>query len=427
MKAIMLVCILVIFVFGISTQNGFTDEFDWPRWRGPNGDGISMDTDWNPEALAGGPKILWKVDVGGSHSNVAIKDNRLYTMGNKGKENIVYCLNAKTGKEIWRHSFERSTDFQSTPTIEGEYVYALSSSGILFCLNIKNGKIRWKKDLVSEYDVIRPFYGFAGAPVVEGDLLILTANNSGVALDKKTGEIVWGSDKPPEKIHENVGFTTGTDYATPVLYDYEEKRYAVISSWEGIHSVEVETGKVLWLYEWELYSGHQVADPLIFDNKVFITQYWKKLGCVLLDIAKGEPKVLWKNQNMSSNISSPVMIDGYIYGVEGGPEVGFSILRCLDVETGEVMWEEDLKTMENSRGPKTVSLMAADGKLIILEEEGTLRIAEATPLSYNEISSGDVLEGERKFKKFWTYPVLCMGKIYCRNYFGDLVCIDVSK
>jgi outer membrane protein assembly factor BamB len=123
---------------------------------------------------------------------------------------------------------------------------------------------------------------------------------------------------------------------------------------------------------------------------------------------------------MSSDNSSPVMIDGYIYGVDGGIEVHHSSLQCLDFETGEVMWEKDLDT-------NSISLMAANGKLIILEERGTLRIAEATPSAYKEISSCDVLAGEKKFRQFWTPPVLYKGKIYCRNYSGDLICIDVSK
>ena len=152
----------------------------------------------------------------------------------------------------------------------------------------------------------------------------------------------------------------------------------------------------------------------------FIEQFKKIHGSVLLDIRGREPKVLWQNQSLSSDVSSPVLINGYIFGCAGGPYYNHGLLRCLDVETGEVMWEEDLET-------ETITLMAADGKLIILEDNGTLRIAEATPSSYREISSGDVLDGEQKIRKFWTPPVLCNGKIYCRNYNGDLVCIDVSK
>jgi len=301
---------------------GIADDLGWPRWRGPNGDGISMETGWDPKALEGGPKIVWKTNVGLGYSNAVIKGKYLYTMGNEDEEDIIYCLNSETGKEVWRYSYPHKFfggyggATQSTPIVEGMYVYALSIEGILLCLEAKNGKLRWKKDLVSEYDVVKPYFDFGGSPVIEGDLIILTANTSGIALDKKTGEMVWGSDKPPEDFR--LYASTGPHYATPIIYDYEGKRYAVITSYLGIHSVDVETGKVLWLYKWEPFRNIHVSDPLIFDNKVFITQY-NRGGSILLDIIRGEPNVLWENKNMSSDTSSPVLINGYIYGCEGGP------------------------------------------------------------------------------------------------------------
>jgi outer membrane protein assembly factor BamB len=380
-----------------------------------------MESDWDPDALAGGPNILWSVDLGKGHSNVAIKDNYLFTMGFQDRENFVYCLNAETGEEIWRYSYEsRSGTFgpQPTPIVEDKYVYALNIEGVLMCLKVKNGKRRWVKDLVNEYDVVEPYYAFSGSPVIEGDLLILTANTSGIALNKKTGKKVWGSDIPLETLRLPYG--TGPHYTTPVVYDSKGKRHVIISSYIGLHAVDVETGKVFWLYEWEPLRGVQTTDPLVFDKYVFITQYDEKYGSVLLEIEGGEPQVLWESLNMESNISSPVLIDGYIYGVDGGPYPKRGSLQCLDAKTGELMWEEKLNG-------KPISLMAADRKLIILDEKGTLYIAEATPASYKEISRCDVLVGEQKFRQFYTPPVLCNGKIYCRNGNGDLVCIDVSK
>jgi len=436
MKSRILVCVLVIVVLGICTQYGIADEFDWPRWRGPNGDGISMEADWDPEALHRGPKILWKVNVGMGHSNVVIKGKYLYTMGHEGlisdkvSEDTVYCLKVKNGKTAWQYSYscisgKWGMGTQVTPVIDGSYVYTLSIQGDFFCFNAKKGMVQWKNNIVEDYDVQIPLYEFAGSPVIEGDLIILTANTSGIALNKNTGEMVWVSEKPPENLR--LPYSTGPHYATPVLYEYEGKRCAVITSYVGVHSVEVETGKLLWSYKWEPFRAVQAADPLIFNNKVFITQYFKHNGSVLLDIGGGEPKVLWKNLNMHSEFSSPLMIDGYIYGVRGGPERRLYSYLCLDVETGEVMWEEDLRTREKQVRPNQVSLMAADGKLIILEDDGTLRIAEASPSSYKEISSGNVFGDERKSRSFWTHPVLCNSKIYCRNRAGDLVCVDVSK
>ncbi len=390
---------------------GKTGEVGWPRWRGPNGDGISTETDWDPKALAEGPKILWRFNLGLAHSNVVIRDNRLYTAGSIG----VVCLNAETGEQIWLFEDGSFLDSKSTPTLDGGNLYFVSRGGVLFCLRAKNGKLRWMRDLVFEYDVKKPKYGFGASIVVEGDLLVLTANTSGVVLNKNTGAKVWESSKPPKG--ENSG------YSTPVLYDYNGIRLAVFAGYKGVHAVDVKTGKELWLHEWEVHH-RQVVDPLIFDGKVFITRYFGA-GCFLLDVGGGEPKVLWKNRNMSSDTCSPVLIDGYIYGCDGGPEVGYVILRCLDVRTGDLMWEDDLKAKGEAR-TEAVSLIAADGKLIILKENGKLIVAEATPTEYREISSCEI-PAEAKIKQWWTYPVLYRGRVYCRNYGGDLVCIDVSN
>ena len=228
MKKRTIVCALIIFMFGISTQYGIADDSDWPRWCGPNGDGISMEIKWNPEALSGDPKILWKADVGMGYSNVAIKDNRLYTMGMKG----MFCLNAETGKEIWQYSEVMLSGPKATPTIDGKYVYILSEAGTLFCLRVKNGKLRWQKDLKREYETESIPYGYGGSPVIVDDLIILNVNTAGIALDKKTGSLMWASPVHTKKVNLN-------DYhATPVLYDHEGTRCTLLFSGIGLSLVE---------------------------------------------------------------------------------------------------------------------------------------------------------------------------------------------
>jgi hypothetical protein len=392
------------------------EEFDWSRWRGPNGDGISWETDWDPNALAGGPKILWKVNVGTGHSNFAIKDNRLYTMGRTERKAVMYCLNAYTGEEIWRRTFEQSfAEPNTTPTIDGKYVYALSSKGILYCLKSKNGKVRWETDLTAEYDVVEPTYGFGGSPVIEGDLVILNLNLSGIAFNKDNGEKVWIS----EKYHPSNVCPQGKNiasYATPVLFDCEGTRCALMYHCTGLYSVDVQTGQRLWYFEF-MAIGAKAADPVFCENKIFISTGYIQARCVLIEITENEPKALWQNGNMRNEFSACVFIDGYLYGSDGdhGRSCPF---RCIDVKTGEVLWEKQMKM---------ASLTAVDGKLIILEEDGTLHIAEATPSSYIEISSCDVLAGEQAPRLFYTPPVLCNGNIYCRSGYGDLVCIDAGK
>jgi outer membrane protein assembly factor BamB len=355
MKARMLVCVIVIFVFGISTQCVIADDFDWPRWRGPNGDGISMETDWNPNALTGEPKILWKVDLGWGHSNVAIKNNRLYTIGMKG----VYCLNPETGEEIWLRPLEDSyRETYTTPTIEGKYLYTLSSEGVLYCLKSKNGKVRWETDLISEYDVVIPQNGFGGSPIIEGDLVILNLNLSGIALDKNTGKKVWIS----EKYHPSNVCPQGKNmasYATPVIFDWEGKRCALMYHCTGLYSVDVQTGEQLWYFEF-MALGAKAADPIFFENKVFISTGYIFARCVLIEITGNKPKEVWENENMRNEFSSCVFIDGYLYGSDGDNSTR-APFRCIDAKTGDVLWEKKMKM---------ASLTAADEKLIILEEDG---------------------------------------------------------
>jgi outer membrane protein assembly factor BamB len=396
MKTRKLIIFLFLCLFGIYAVRGNAEDLDWPRWRGPNGDGISMETDWDPEALAGGPKILWKVDLGRGYSNVAIKDDRLYTMGIKDRKLVVYCLNAETGD-----------------------VYALNNDGIILCLRARNGRIRWQKDLVREYKTERIPYGYSGSPVIIDDLIILNVNTAGIALNKNAGDLIWASPVHTDKKNSQ-GY-----HATPVIYENDGKYFALILSGTGLFSVEAATGKQLWYYEFFKSSTANVADPELFQNMVLLRGHYTTDTSVVIDISGNEPQVLWQNKNMRNDLGTCVQLDGYLYGSDGVYSAGkvyfrSLFLRCIDFKTGKVMWEED-KMKSN------LSLTAADGKLIILEENGTLYIVEETPSSYKEISSGDVLNGEQKSRKFWTPPVLYKGKIFCRNYAGDLVCIDVSK
>jgi len=142
---------LILTDCGVSKIQG---EVGWPRFRGPTGDGISRESDCDPEALAGGPRLLWRTDVGRGLSNVVIKNNRLYIIGSKPEGTVeVLCLDAETGAKIWQHSLDEPQPPYSTPTLDGKYVYVLSHNGILLCLRAKNEKIQWKKDIVNEFQV----------------------------------------------------------------------------------------------------------------------------------------------------------------------------------------------------------------------------------------------------------------------------------
>jgi outer membrane protein assembly factor BamB len=375
---------------------------DWPNWLGPNYDGISVETDWNPKALES-RGIVWSAEIGTGFSTVSVASGKAYTVGNVDKEtDVVYCFDALTGKELWRHEYPEPLapkyyegGTSATPTLHDGKVYTLSKKGVAYCLNADTGKVVWEKSL----DFKPPTWGFAGSVLVVDDLAIYNVGSAGIALNKMTGEMTWKSENDV------------SGYATPVPYKQDDKKGVCIFGKNTVMGIEAQTGEVLWSYPWETKYDVNAADPIISGDEIFIASGYDR-GCALIDISGPEPTVVWENKNMRSQMSGPVLIDGYLYGFDDNQ------LVCVNWKTGEQVWAE--------KAPKKGSLSAAGDKLIVIGENGTLYIVKATPESYQPIASAEVLTG-----KCWTMPVLANGYIYVRDVKkdapGKLVCVDVRK
>ena len=392
---------------------------DWPQWRGPNGDGISTETDWNPKALDGRLKILWESDVGIGYSSFSVKGDRLYTMGNieKGgnQTDVIYCLNAKTGKEIWRHEYTCEQGGwpgpRATPTIDGNYIYTISRSGHVYCLNAQTGSVIWTRDLVAENMAVDPDCGISGSAVIYNDKVIFNAGGRGIAMNKKTGDVLWHSGA------EKCGF------ASPVLYDWKGETRIALLSRTDLYSLDPNTGKVHWTIPWITRYEENSVDPIISGNKLFLsTGYGRE--CALLELTGSKPRTIWQNANMSNHFHNSILINGHLFGIDGvmGKKTA---LHCLDIDTGELKW-----SIDHEFGP----VVAAAGKLILLNEMGMLRTAEATEQGYKEISATRVLPApndigvpRNKRNRCWAPPVLANGLIYVRNTYGNIVCIDIKS
>lgn len=370
---------------------------DWPNWRGPDHNGISKETGWDPATLKDGAKILWKASVGTGFSAVSVAKGKAYTMGNIDATDYVYCFDALTGKEIWTHKYSeklRPKLYEGGPnatvTVDGGKVYTISKSGKIFCLNADTGKEIWKKSLTAEM----PKWGYSGSALIVDDMVIFNAGSLGIAYKKATGKVVWKSGEE------------ATGYSTPVAYTLDDKECVAIFTTKLLVGVEIATGKKQWEFEWKTKYGINASDPIIDGDKVFITSGYNQ-GCALVKIDGGKAESVWVNHNMHSQLSGPVLLDGYVYGIDDKQ------LACVEMKSGDLKWTSEV----SAKG----SLMAADGKLIILSEKGKLIIAEASPESFKEIASAKILKG-----KCWTMPVLANGKIYARNADGDMVCVDMS-
>lgn len=384
---------------------------DWPQWRGPKRDGISTEGGWGVSWPTNGLARVWKAEVGTGYGTVSVSQGRVYVMGNTSDKDTVYCLDAATGKEVWKFSYDCQAKDQngyhgprSTPTVDGGLVFTTSRHGHVFCFSATDGKVKWSKEFGKDFAGKTPTWGFSISPLVEGAFLILEPGGPGasvVALQKETGEEVWRSGNSP------------ASYSSPVAYTVKGERGVAVFGAHGGTGYRVSDGKELWRFPWKTSYDVNAATPIIDGSKVFISSGYGT-GCAVYDISSNPPREVWKNKNMRNHVNSCVLWKGYLYGFDEGT------LKCLDFNSGEVKWAEP----KYGKG----SLMVVDGKLLLYSERGQLGLAEATSEGYRELAFIQALEVRPSYpggaaKQTWAAPVLANGKIYCRSH-DDLVCLN---
>lgn len=394
---------------------------DWPNWRGPQHNGISYETNWIGDWPACEPIILWEQQVGTGFSSIVVADGRLYTMGNTKRivETIdsgsrtgvsqkleemdeLFCLDPNTGEILWVHAYPSALapnlyegGPSATPTIADSNVYTFSKQGMAYCLDTNDGAVLWQSDLVADYGMPVPTYGFAGSPYVDANLVIYNAGTHGMALHAADGTLAWETG------------TNRAGYSTPVPFDVEEQRFVVLMGERTFAAVQAQTGEVLWEHPWVTRYNANIPDPIVDSNLVFVSTGYQE-GSALFDLATDQVTELWFQKNMQTWLNSSVLWQGYLYG----PNDNGKALTCVERDTGWIMWTRG--------GFGNGSVMLADGKLIALSEDGELCIVEASPAGYRELGKGRILTG-----KCWTVPVLANGKIYARNAMGHLVCVEL--
>jgi len=383
---------------------GQTLAADWPQWRGPARDGISAETGWISTWPAEGPKVLWKISVGEGCSSFAVVGDRVFTMGNDKDSGLVYCLDAKSGATVWKYSYPSTLDpkmFEggqcSTPTVEGDSVFVLGRQGQLLCLNKATGAVVWSQDLVKAFEAKPGTWGYAGSPLVLGNNVVIEVGGKGasaVAFDKTTGKVVWQAGDDSQS------------YASPYAFMQAGKQWVAFFNAFGLVVREAADGKEVMRYPWKTSYDINPTTPIVADGKILITSGYGH-GAALLPLDSADPKPIWENKNMRNKMNGCVLWKGNLYGFDE------TTLTCMEFATGTVKWKQ--------AGLGFGSLMVADGKLIVLSEDGTLIVAEASPDAYKELAKAPAVA-----KRTWVSPVLANGVIYCRNNKGEVVAFDVS-
>jgi outer membrane protein assembly factor BamB len=342
-------------------------------------------------------------------------------MGNRGKDEVVWALSEKDGKELWAMRIgpayqQRMPQGKEgpacTPTVDGELLYALGLGGELACLQAADGKIVWHKNLAADFGGRAPTWSYRESPLVDGDKVVCTPGGGAatvVALDKKTGATVWKSQVPGGP---------PAAYASAIVIDCAGQRQYVQFTQKGLVAVAAADGKFLWRYDRPANGmGINITTPLCRGDEVFASSaYGTGGGLVKLskDASSGvKAEEVYSAPRMQNHHGGMILLDGYLYGANGGNEGGF--LVCLDFKTGEVLWSD-------RKAPKG-SLALADGRLYYRTESGTMLLIEPSPKQY--VERGRFEQPDRSEQPAWLHPVIANGKLYLRDQ-DVLLCYDVK-
>jgi outer membrane protein assembly factor BamB len=413
-------CLLTINLFVADTT---VRANDWPQWRGPNRDGISRESGLLKEWPTGGPTLLWQQkNIGSGYSTPAIVGDRLYLLSNKGMDDeFVQALDVKDGKQVWSTTIGKVgpnapnapqyPGARSTPTVDGDWLFALSSDGDIIGLETKTGKLRWKKNLRADFDGKPGTWAYSESLLVDGDRLICTpggTNATILALSKKSGDVIW---KCPLRSGDEAA------YASAIIVEAGDIRQYVQLLQKGLVGVEARSGKRLWRYE-KVTSrfNANIPTPTADNGYVYSGSAGTGGGLVQLKAANGEIEAteVYFSSKLPTAIGGTVKIGGFLYGTTA------QAMLCIEFATGNVKWEE--------RALGAASLMHADGRLYLHGENGDVALVEATPDGYREkgrFTPPDQPKRLNQMEKAWCYPVVANGRLYIRDH-DSLWCYDVK-
>jgi hypothetical protein len=397
--------VVIVFLTSCSKQ-----QQGWTKWRGPNGDGVSTETAWDASKLDSA-NVLWKKNIGFGHSAIAVQGENCFVTGwhqeVSGKdtfgEDAVYCLNATTGKAIWKFTYpsdDRSfPDPRSTPVIDGKNIYTLSWQGKLFCINAKTGKQKWMVNLIADSLALDDRWGICPSPVIFNDLILLNLNKSGLAISKKTGKMVWNSE------------LKNAHYSTVKIIQFQNKTAGVFMCDSMMNIIDPASGKVLASYHKDSEIGMENDAMVTADGSLFTSDE-------LINIEGPALKSVWKNDTISSFFRVGAVFGGHVYQFSDNKNK--APLVCVDIRNGVPAWSADLG--------KFGAITVVGDKLMILTGLGKVIIADAKPDGFNIIKELQVLPAEDIEKNWcWTAPTFFGGKLFVRNSAGEMACINLDE
>ena len=400
---------------------------DWPQYHGVNSDRttdeVIKNTDWESKK----PKKLWSAMTPTGFSSFILADGAAYTNISEEIDGIPseVCISfdANTGETNWKANLDlwrvdngggnagtrdnKGGDGpRTTPSYSEGKVYAYTSDMRLVCLSAENGKELWSVEVIKSHKGRNIRWENAAAPLIEDDAVIVQGGGAGqsfLAFDKKTGKLKWKSG----------------DYlmthATPIATDINQQRQILFFTQKGMVSINPKNGKELWMHKFP-YKVSTAASAVVDGNIVYFAAGYG-VGSTAIEVGDDNSiEELWfleGNKPVTNHWSTPLVKDGYLYGMFGFKEYGDGPLKCVELKTGKVMWEK------SGYGPAGVCL--AGDILVCLGDRGQLTLVNASPDKYEELSRLDrVVKG-----KCWSSPIFADNKILIRST-EEAVCLDLK-
>ncbi len=432
--------------------SGILHADDWPQWLGPQRDAVWRETGIIDRFPEGGPKVRWRVPIGGGYSGPAVAGGKVFLMDRKvadgakspqsafqrgtipGTERVL-CLNEADGRILWQHEYDCPYDIsyaggpRVTPLVSGGKVYTVGAMGNLFCLDAQTGKVLWSHDYKTDYHASIPIWGSAGHPLLDGNKLICIVGGEGsvaVAFDKDSGKELWRALSAREP-----------GYCPPTMIQAGGTKQVIIWHPQAVSSLDPETGKSFWSHPWEIKSGLSIPTPRQSGDLLLLSSFYNSSKCFRLDGSKPGAAVAWEGKSFSERntdtlhclMSTPFIEGDYIYGV-----CSYGQLRCLKLATGERVWESLQATDSTGDTGKQTNrwrnafLIKHGDRFFIANENGDLIIARLSPKGYEEISRTHLLDPtspDPRRMVVWSHPAFANKCVYARND-KEIVCVSLA-
>lgn len=386
------------------------DPAVWPQWRGPARDGTVTGPAW-PDKLAGDAlKQTWRVGgLGPSYSGPVVAADRVFTTQTVNKTTeVVTAHDRKTGKELWRASWDGSITvpffaakngswIRSTPAYDGTTLYVAGIKDLLVALDGQTGKERWRFDFVKEFGAPPPDFGFVCSPLVDDTGVYVQAGGAFAKLDKATGKVLWQALK-------DGGGMMGSAFSSPVFARLAGQDQVVVQTRTRLAGVDRATGKELWAKEIPSFRGMNILTPVPHGGDgVFTSTYGgnTRLLRVKSDGGRYAAEDAWSFK-YEGNMTSPVVVNGHAYVLGKDRR-----LLCADLKTGKEAWRTE------ERFGEYWSLVANGDKVLALDQRGTLYLFRANPAEYDPLDSRKVADSEA-----WAHLAVCGDELFVRDLDG---------